>query len=62
MGDEALSPAHKFEYRFLKQQVDRLEVERHKHDAPRNVEQDLWKAREDLKQFVSKLRSNGVKI
>jgi hypothetical protein len=38
MGDEALSPAHKFEYRFLKQQVDRLEGERYKHDAPRNVE------------------------
>ncbi len=62
MGDEALSPAHKFEYRFLRQQVNRLEEERYRYDARPNIQQDLWKAREELKEFVSKLRTNGVKI
>ena len=62
MGDEALSPAQKFEYRFLKQQVNRLEEERYQSDASPNVQQDLFYAREDLKSFVSKLRMNGVKI
>jgi len=62
MGDESLSPAHKFEYRFLKQQVNRLEEERYRYDARPNIQQDLWKAREELKEFVSRLRTNGVKI
>ena len=62
MGDEALSPAQKFEYRFLKQQVNTLEEERYRYDARPNVQQDLYHAREELKSFVSKLRMNGVKI
>ena len=62
MGDEQLSPALKYEYRFLKQQVDRLEEERYRYDARPNIQQDLWRAREELKSFVSKLRTNGVKI
>jgi hypothetical protein len=62
MGDESLSPAQKFEYRFLKQQVNSLEEERYRYDARPNIQQDLFHAREDLKSFVSKLRTNGVKI
>ncbi len=62
MGEEGLSPAQKFEYRFLKQQVNRLEEELYRFDARPNVQQDLFHAREDLKSFVSKLRVNGVKI
>ena len=62
MGDEALSPALKYEYRFLKQQVDRLQDELGRKDRPLNTEQDLFRAREDLKFFVSKLRKNGIKI
>ena len=62
MGDEALSPAQKFEYGFLKQQVNRLEEELYRFGARPNVQQDLFHAREDLKSFVSKLRVNGVKI
>jgi len=62
MGDKDLSPALKFEYRFLKQQVDRLQNELGRKDRPRNTEQDLFRAREELKFFVSKLRKNGVKI
>ena len=62
MGDEQLSPALKYEYRFLKQQVDRLQNELGRKDRPRNTEQDLFRAREELKFFVSKLRRNGIKI
>ena len=62
MGDEALSPAQKVEYRFLKQQVNRLEEELYRFDARPSVQQDLFHAREELKSFVSKLRTNGVKI
>ena len=62
MGDEALSPALKYEYRFLKQQVDRLQNELGRKDRPRNTEQDLFRAREELKFFVSNLRKNGIKI
>ena len=62
MGDKSLSPAQKFEYRFLKQQVNTLEEERYRYDARPNIQQDLYRAREELKSFVSKLRTNGVKI
>ena len=54
MGDEQLSPALKYEYRFLKQQVDRLQDELGRRDRPRNTEQDLYRAREELKSFVSR--------
>ena len=64
MGDKDLSPALKFEYRFLKQQVDRLQDELGRRDRPKNfnTEQDLFRAREELKMFVSKLRKEGVNI
>ena len=64
MGDEQLSPALKYEYRFLKQQVDRLQDELGRRDRPKNfnTEQDLFRAREELKMFVSKLRKEGIKI
>jgi len=39
-----------------------LEEERYRYDARPNIQQDLWKAREELKEFVSRLRTNGVKI
>jgi len=39
-----------------------LEEERYRYDARPNIQQDLFHAREDLKSFVSKLRTNGVKI
>ena len=62
MGDEQLSPALKYEYRFLKQQVDRLQNELGRRDRPKNTEQDLFRAREELKSFVSRMRINGVRI
>ena len=48
MGDETLTPAHKFEYRFLKQQVDNLETERYRYDARPNIERELHQARNEL--------------
>ena len=62
MGNEALSPAQQFEYRFLKQQVDTLEQERYSRDKRPNTERDLFQARRDLKEFVRKLRENGIQI
>ena len=62
MGDESLSPALKYEYRFLKQQVDRLQNELGRRDRPKNTEQDLFRAREEFKSFVSRMRMNGVNI
>ena len=64
MGDKDLSPALKYEYRFLKQQVDRLQDELGRRDRPKNfnTEQDLFRAREELKMFVSKLRKEGINI
>ena len=62
MGDESLSPAQKFEYRFLKQQVNKLEEERYRYDARPNIQQDLFRAREELKSFVSGLRKKGINI
>jgi len=62
MGDESLSPAQKFEYRFLKQQVDRLSNELGRTDSHPNVQQDLWRAQQELKNFVKNLRKVGVKI
>tara|TARA_R110001599_G_scaffold137864_1_gene316848 strand:- start:352 stop:540 length:189 start_codon:yes stop_codon:yes gene_type:complete len=62
MGDETLTPAHKFEYRFLKQQVDNLETERYRYDARPNIERELHQARNELKEFVRKLRTNGIQI
>ena len=62
MGDEQLSPALKYEYRFLKQQVDRLQDELGRRGRPKNTEQDLFRAREELKSFISRMRMNGVNI
>ena len=64
MGDKDLSPALKYEYRFLKQQVDRLQDELGRRDRPKNfnTEQDLFRAREELKSFVSGLRKKGINI
>ena len=62
MDEEALNPAQQSEYRWLRQQVDRLEGERYRTDAHPNVEQDLHKARRELSEFVSDLRKWGVSI
>jgi hypothetical protein len=62
MGDESLNPAQQSEYRFLKQQVDRLSNELGRTDSHPNVGQDLWRAQQELKKFVRDLRKVGIKI
>jgi hypothetical protein len=62
MGDESLNPAQQSEYRFLKQQVDRLSNELGRTDSHPNVQQDLWRAQQELKNFVRDLRKEGIKI
>ena len=62
MGNAALRPAQQFEYRFLKQQVDTLEQEQYSRDKRPNTERELYQARRDLKEFVRKLRENGIQI
>ena len=62
MGDEALNPAQQAEYRFLKNEVNKYEREANRTNFHPNVQHDLWRAREELKKFVSDLRQAGVKI
>jgi|TARA_R110000751_G_scaffold65859_1_gene134646 hypothetical protein len=60
MDEEALNPAQQSEYRWLRQQVDRLEGERYRTDARPNVQQELHTARRELREFVSDLKKWGV--
>ena len=62
MGDEALNPAQQAEYRFLKNEVNKYEEEANRTHMHPNVQQDLWRARMELKKFVSDLRKAGVNI
>lgn len=54
--------AHEVELDFLKRRVDTLINEENRTDPHPNVKQDLWAARSELNQFVSKLRSEGYYI
>ena len=62
MGDEALNPYQKGLYRFLKNEVDKYEREANRTDMHPNVQHDLWRARMELKEFVSELRQEEVNI
>ena len=62
MGDEALNPAQQAEYRFLKNEVNKYEEEANRKDYHPNVQQDLWRARMELRKFVSDLRKAEVNI
>lgn len=57
-----LSPVEKEEYTFLKRQVDYYQDLKFSRDAPNNVDQKLWQAREDLRAFVETRRKNGTNI
>jgi len=56
------TPSKKKEYKFLKQQVDKLEHEAARTNHHPNVQNDLFWARESLKKFVSDLRKLGTQI
>ena len=57
-----VSKAHQAELEFLRRQVDRAQEAALKHDKHMNVQQDLWRAREELEQFVTRLREEGFDI
>jgi len=59
---ERLSPAEEEEYKFLKRQVDYYQDMQFSRDAPKDVKQKLWQAREDLRGFVETRRKNGKSI
>jgi len=62
MGDEALNPAQKAEYRFLKNEVNKYEDEANRKNFHLNIQHDLWRARAELRKFVRELRQAGVNI
>jgi hypothetical protein len=60
--DFNLSAFEESELRWLRRKVDELIDEEFRADARPNVKQELWYAREELEQFVSKLRKRGRRI
>lgn len=62
MNNKDLTPAQLAEYRFLKQQVDRMIDEQNRRDADPSASQKLAYAREDLRAFVHARRKEGVNI
>lgn len=57
-----ITPADQVVLKHLRQMVDRLQDEEFRLDAHPNVKQDLFRARQELKQFTSDLRQKGVNI
>jgi hypothetical protein len=57
-----LTPAHDAELRHLRGQVDRLEGEAYRTSPVPDAQNDLWLARQELKNFVSGLRQNDYQI
>ena len=57
-----LSPAQESELSYLRRQVDAAQDRLLRNDAEQWAQRDLWYAREELQQFVSKLRKEGHNI
>jgi hypothetical protein len=62
MNNKQLTIAQLAEYKFLKQQVDQRMDDANRRDAPPDAAQRLAYAREELRQFVSARRADGVNI
>lgn len=62
MNYKELNAAQLAEYKFLKQQVDQRMDDAHRREAPADAAQRLAYAREELRQFVSARRAEGVNI
>ena len=58
----SLTPAEKEEYEFLKRQVDYYQDLRFSRDAPNDIVSKLYRAREELREFVEIRRRNGTQI
>ena len=57
-----LTPADREHLAFLSRRVDLLEGEYFRLDMHHNVERDLWSARREFKEFVTKLAKDGKDI
>jgi hypothetical protein len=57
-----LTPTDREEYDFLRRQVDLYQDLRFSRDAPSDVTQKLFRAREKLREFVEERRRNGIQI
>ena len=57
--NKKINLAQEEELRFLRRQVDQRELSRFDHT---NIKNDYSRAREELKQFVLKLRREGKNI
>ena len=57
-----LTPAQEEEYMFLRRQVDYYQDLRFSRDAPNDIASKLYRAREELREFVEQRRREGVQI
>ena len=57
-----LTPEQEATLRFLRGQVDTAEAEYYRLDRHMNVQQDLFRARKQLRTFVETLRKEGKEI
>jgi hypothetical protein len=62
MGDENLSMFQSAHLRWLKRQVDNLQDLRYTRHAPKDLDVQLFVAREELDNFVNELRKADISI
>jgi|TARA_R110000823_G_scaffold40190_13_gene106854 hypothetical protein len=62
MGNEALNLQQKAELTFLRNEVNKREFEVNLVVPHPNVQQDLLRARKELKDYTSSLRKSGINI
>ena len=62
MGNEALNLQQKAELTFLRNEVNKREFEVNLVAPHPNVQQDLLRARKELKDYTSSLRKSGINI
>ena len=62
MADDDLTPADAAILRYLRTQVDRLQDDRWRANAPPTIANELQIAMRDLKRFTSEKREQGFNI
>ena len=62
MADDELTPADAAILRYLRTQVDRLQDDRWRANAPPSIQNELQIAMRDLKRFTSEKRKQGFNI
>jgi hypothetical protein len=60
--DKHLNDAQQAELRFLRQRVDRVQDELLRVDRRLDINQRMFHARDELQQFVERLRKEGYHI